>query len=337
MGQDWDSFEDGRRRDASEASESVARKIWLLMELLRHRQVRFTEYEALHSGGKRSFQRDLQQLRTIGKTSGFTISQVKDGVVNLTAFDATLRRLDEARPPLLRLLAELARTLGEPIQGEIGAIAQSAPEGEVFLHVQAPKLVEGSQVAKVYEKLKDAWASPAGRASVRFRYRGPSAATPEERTVDPYRVIVRSGRYYLVGYDVKRRDWRIFALDSVVGLPVKAGTVRTERPIPEAHGNADVLGFIKGTARAVDVTVEFSPRVAASATSRIWKHDQRLEKLSGGRARLTLSVGDPGEVVRWAFGFGADARVVSPPAAVRAARDLARELLEAHDQPAGSP
>lgn len=327
---DWDALEGDRRRDASEASESVARKIWLLMELLRHRRVRFSEYTALHAGGKRSFQRDLQQLRTIGKTAGFTISPVKDGVVHLTAFDATLRRLDEARPPLLRLLAELARTLGEPIQGEIGAIAETAPEGEVFLHVQAPKLVEGSQVAKVYEKLKDAWGSPAGRASVRFRYRGPNAA-PEERIVDPYRVIVRSGRYYLVGYDVKRRDWRLFALDAIVGLPVKVGTVRTERQIPEAHGNADVLGFIKGTGRTVDVTVEFAPRVAASATSRIWKHDQRIEKLPGGRARLTVSVADPDEVVRWAFGFGADARVVLPPAAVRAAHDLARELLEAHD------
>ena len=130
---------------------------------------------------------------------------------------------------------------------------------------------------------------------------------------------------------MKRRDWRLFALDAIVGLPVKAGTVRTERRIPEAHGRSDVLGFIKGTARAVDVAVEFSPRVAASATSRIWKHDQRIEKLSAGRARITILAADPGEVVRWAFGFGADARVVSPPAAVRAAHDLARELLAAHE------
>jgi predicted DNA-binding transcriptional regulator YafY len=335
MGQMWDDFDDGRRRDSSEASESVARKIWLLMELLRHRQVRYTEYEALHGDGKRSFQRDLQQLRTIGKTAGFTISPIKDGLVRLTSFDTTLRRLDDARPPLLRLLAELARTLGEPIQGEIGAIVDGAPEGEVFLHVQAPKLVEGSQVAKVYEKLKDAWASPAGRASVRFRYRGASAAAPEERVVDPYRVIVRSGRYYLSGYDLKRRDWRLFALDAIVGLPARAGTVRTDRKIPEQHENADVLGFIKGPGREAAVTVEFSPKVAASATSRIWRHDQKVEKLPGGRARITVPVADPEEVVRWAFGFGADARIVAPAAAVKAAHDLARSLVKAHEPPAG--
>jgi hypothetical protein len=82
--------------------------------------------------------------------------------------------------------------------------------------------------------------------------------------------------------------------------------------------------------RAVNVTVEFSPKVAASAAGRIWKTDQRTEKLPGGRAKLTVLVADPDEVVRWAFGFAPDGRVVSPPAAVLAARDLADELLRVH-------
>jgi predicted DNA-binding transcriptional regulator YafY len=135
----------------------------------------------------------------------------------------------------------------------------------------------------------------------------------------------------LVGYDQKRRGWRLFALDAIVGLPAKAGTVYPLRPIPEAYENGDVLGFIKGTVRTVDVTVEFSAKVAASATSRFWKSDQQVKKLPGGTALVTVSVSDLDEVVRWAFGFGADARVVSPPAAVLAARDLAEELLRLHE------
>ena len=334
MGDDFESFDDARRRDTGEASESVGRKIWLLLELLRHRLVRLADYEQLHERDRRSFQRDLQQLRGIGKVSGFTIGTLKDGIVRLDAFDPSLRRLDDARPPLLGLIAELARTLGEPIQGELGAIAESAPEGETFLHMQAPKLVEGSHVAKVYERLKDAWGSRAGRAAVRFRYRTAAAADVEERTVEPYRVIVRSGRYYLVGYDVGRRDWRMFALDAIVGLPAKAGTVQAVRQIPPAYEHADVLGFIKRTGRRVEVTVEFSPTVAVSATSRIWNRKQHVERLPGGAARLTVSVPDIDEVVRWAFGFGAEARVVAPPAAVRAAGELAQQLVEQHRETA---
>jgi predicted DNA-binding transcriptional regulator YafY len=328
---EWEDFEHGAPRDASEAAESVARKIWLLLELLRHRSVRLEEYVAQHGRNKRSFQRDLQQLRTIGKSAGFAISKIEDGVARLEHYDTSLRRLDDARPPLLRLLAELAQTLGEPIRGELGAIAQTAPEGELFLHVQAPALAEGSHVERVYQRLKEAWSSPAGRASVRLRYRASGAAAAEERVVDPYRVVVRSGRYYLVGYDHGRKGWRVFALDAVVGTPAKVGTVQTVRTIPDEYCSGDVLGFIKGRGAPVEVTVELAAAVAASATSRLWKHDQVVEPLPGGRARIRFSVTDPGEVVRWAFGFGADARIVAPESAVRMARELAERLVAAHD------
>ena len=194
--------------------------------------------------------------------------------------------------------------------------------------------MEGSAVARVYGRLKDAWESPAGPASVRFRYR--TAKGSEERLVDPYRVVVRSGRYYLVGYDSARRAWRIFALDAVVGLPVKAGSIRTRRTIPSDYASSDALGFLKGQGKAVEVTVELSAVIAAAATSRIWNKAQHMEKLPGGRARMTFPVSDPSEVIRWAFGFGPEARVIAPPEAVKAAGRLARSIAEGYgvDAPA---
>lgn len=329
MAEEWGGFDHGEARASSEASDSVARKIWLLLELLRHQVVRFEDYTVLHARDKRSFQRDLQQLRTIGKTSGFTISKIEDGqCVRLSAIDLKLRRLSGAGTPVLRLLGELARTLGEPIRGEIGALAENAPEGDVFVHVQVPTLVQGSHVRRVYEKLKDAWSSPLGLAAVRFKYRTASTAAAEERTVEPYRILVRSGRYYLVGYDRKRRDWRHFALDAIVTLPVKVGTVRSVREIPTDYGSDDVLGFIKDKGHAAtDVTVELSAAVAASAASRMWQAQQRVDQLSAGRVRVTFCVADPDEIVRWAFGFGAHAKIVAPPAAVRSAHDLLKRMI----------
>jgi predicted DNA-binding transcriptional regulator YafY len=319
-----------RGHDTGEASESVARKIWLLLELLRSRSVRYSEYVALHGRDKRSFQRDLQQLRAIGTASGFRISKIEGGeTARLTSFDAAPRRLDDARPPMLRLLAELARTLGEPIRGELGALVENAPDGDVFLHVQAPQLVEGSHAERVYRKLKDAWASPNGRALVRFRYVG-AKGKPEERTIDPHRVVVRSGRYFLIGYDQARRGWRRFALDAIVGMPAKAGTAHTTRTIPDEYCGGDVLGFISTAGRRIPVTVEFSSAVAASAASRIWQAEQKIEKVAHGAVRITIAVGDVTEAVRWAFGFGADARIVAPPSAVAAARGLAERLVAGH-------
>lgn len=333
MAGDFRALPKRRGHETGEASESVARKIWLLLELLRSRHVLFSEYTALHDRDRRSFQRDLQQLRVIGKTAGFTISKLENGDrVRLESFDAAPRRLDDARPPLLRLLAELARSLGGPIQGELGKLVENAPDGEVFLHVQAPQLVEGSHAKRVYQRLKEAWSSPAGRALVRFRYQG-ARGKPEERLIDPYRVVVRSGRYFLIGYDQARRGWRRFALDAIIDIPAKAGTSHSTRSIPDEYCAGDVLGFISTPGRRVAVTVEFAPAVAASAASRIWQDGQKIERIAGGGVRITIEVGDVSEAVRWAFGFGADARIVAPPAAMAAARSLAERLVEAHDAP----
>jgi predicted DNA-binding transcriptional regulator YafY len=41
---------------------------------------------------------------------------------------------------------------------------------------------------------------------------------------------------------------------------------------------------------------------------------------------MTFTVSDADEIVRWALGFGADARVVAPPSAVDRARSTIAEI-----------
>lgn len=96
-----------------------------------------------------------------------------------------------------------------------------------------------------------------------------------------------------------------------------------------------MIGFIKGTGKRVDVTVELSPRVAATATARRWQSEQRIERLDDGRARMSFLVSDIGEVVRWTLGFGADARVIAPPEAVLRAREVIDAITMLYAQRVG--
>lgn len=308
----------------------MARKLWLLLELLRHQSVRLSDYERLYERDRRSFQRDLQQLRALGNTGGFTVSRLEHGdVVRLRTASGALQRLNGARAGVLRLIAEVARALGEPLRSELVALVDEAPPGDPFLHVVVPTLIAGSRAATVYARLRDAWQSPAGPAAVRFRYRNAKNQT-EERHVEPYRTIVRSGRYFLVGYDIVRRGWRFFALDAISGMPVKAGTIRKLRVVPDAYQGRDAVGFIQGSGTPTTVSIEFSAAIAASATSRLWNSAQTIVPLPSGRARMTIPAAEPLEVVRWAFGFGGDAVVVAPPAVVSAARALALAMAAAY-------
>lgn len=119
------------------------------------------------------------------------------------------------------------------------------------------------------------------------------------------------------------------AIDRFASKPVKAGTCTTVRVVPEQYTSEDVIGFMKGSKR-VDVTVELTSRVAASATCRRWQTEQRTEKLADGRAQMTFAVSDIDEVVRWSLGFGADARIIAPPEAVGRASAIAGEIAQAY-------
>lgn len=166
---------------------------------------------------------------------------------------------------------------------------------------------------------------------VRFAYPESGKEGGTDRVVEPYRVLLRSGGAYLVGYDSERKGWRMCALDRIMSRPVRAGTIQHARLVPAAYDSSDVVGFIKSSGTPTAVTVCLSATVAASATSRRWQTMQRTRFYLDGSAEITFEVSDVGEIVRWAMGFGADAKVVSPNAAVVLAAETAREIAAAYE------
>jgi predicted DNA-binding transcriptional regulator YafY len=168
-----------------------------------------------------------------------------------------------------------------------------------------------------------------GPAIVSFEY-DPGKGAKTTRRVEPYRLLIRSGSYYLVGYDLEKKGWRFFALDRICSVPTRAGTIQRLRQVPPAYESSDTIGFFKSSGAAIVVTVELTPAVAASATSRRWQAAQCVEQLPGGHARISFEVTEIGEVVRWALGFGREARIVGPPEAVEIARKTIVDIAAAY-------
>jgi proteasome accessory factor B len=164
------------------------------------------------------------------------------------------------------------------------------------------------------------------RRRVQFNYTDKNNARTQRR-VDPYGFIVSNGRIYLVGYDHTRTDMRVFAVDNVSELAVTPQTF--EKPADfnlEAYGANSVSGVVQGDA-VTDVTVRFSPLIAkAAAAASPIARDRRVVPLAEGGVDITYRVADPLEIVRWSLGWGAEAEVLSPEEARRAAADIARQL-----------
>jgi predicted DNA-binding transcriptional regulator YafY len=325
------SYGEQRGRPKDDPSVAAFRKIALLVDLVRDKSIRAETYFATYDTNERTLQRDLSQLRKIGKELGFTISTLKDGRVELMSFDRRPRRLDDAKAETDQLLARLGAAFGEPLLRQLGSIAKRSDSAESFIRFSTPLIVAGSRVAGITTALREAMLSATGRCKVRFRYCGRDGSI-KERLVEPAHIVVRSGRYYLVGYDNGQRGWRVFALDMIENTPARAGTIAKIRSVPAEYDSDDAIGFIKSGGATHAVTVSVAASVAGSVSSRVWQREQIVEVLPDGGALITFQVSDIGEVVRWAFGFAPDAVIVAPPEAVALAKRLATKLADQHAQ-----
>ncbi|CAO5185041.1 Stress-involved WYL domain-containing regulator [Frankia sp. AiPs1] len=106
---------------------------------------------------------------------------------------------------------------------------------------------------------------------VRFAYTDRAGAISRRR-VEPYRLVALDARWYLLGYDVDRADWRTFRVDRVEEA---AGSERRFRPrdLPSADVAAYVSRGVAGDQPRHQVVV----RVAAPAS--------RVARVVGGRGR----------------------------------------------------
>lgn len=311
-------------RKPGEPPEDSARLVWMFLTLLRRREVEFASYAKEFRRGEKTFRRDIAKLRELGSKYQFDLTPRRRGRVGLARMVDVADARPKAEAAAADALRAVADALGEVLASDVLAhIDTSLAHYDPFIRIALPRLMAQSKVAHAYRELRNAWERS---ARVRFRYPAHDRGRLEERIVEPHLVTYYDGRYYLVAFDGRPRtnDWRQFALDRIVGPISFAGSFK-RRAVPRSHDGNDAIGLFKSGA-TTDVTIELSPTIAEAVVARVWQRAQRVDVHGDGSASIVLHVFDPTEAVRWAFGFGAEARVVAPAAAAELAGKMAREL-----------
>jgi predicted DNA-binding transcriptional regulator YafY len=122
-----------------------------------------------------------------------------------------------------------------------------------------------------------------GRHPVTFGYADGTLATTFRR-VEPYRQIHRHLRWYLLGWDLDRLDWRVFRIDRITGLTVLTSTF-TPRAWPAESGDAYLRRGLDRHRQRVVLTVE-APATAVADAFR--HHDVELTPVTRDRTRAVL-------------------------------------------------
>jgi predicted DNA-binding transcriptional regulator YafY len=208
-----------------------------------------------------------------------------------------------------RALAKVTQVMPPRLRRQVEAVAamtESASWGSADVSV-APAVLTSAAIA-----CRDA-------ERVRFGY---TAASGEQtrRHVEPHRLVALDRRWYLVGYDLDRQDWRTFRLDRVM---VPSGT--TMPPVsptgarfrPREIPGGDAADFVRRTISSAPATYEVVAIVEAGAGVVKEKIGRwaTIEDLGPERCRVRMTPPEDGDWPVIALGVtDADFEVVSPAA-----------------------
>ena len=145
-------------------------------------------------------------------------------------------------------------------------------------------------------------------------------------TVDPCALLFRRRAFYLDGYALEAREFRMFRagrIEEVKILPIHV-PVREDYSLSGRHGGA--FSVFPGE-KSSRVRVKFDPSIVPFIRESLWHSSQSLTDQPDGGLILEVDVTEPREVGWWVLQWGAGAEILSP-GALRG--EIAREAARLH-------
>ncbi|PZG18383.1 helix-turn-helix transcriptional regulator [Nonomuraea aridisoli] len=151
--------------------------------------------------------------------------------------------------------------------------------------------------------------------------------TARRRRVEPHRQVHLRLRWYLLGWDLDRDDWRVYRLDRVAGL-VRTGVRHSTRTLPADTALAYLRQGLNAERRRVRLTVRAEPDEVADALK---YQDARIEPVADRETSVEVWL-DSWEwlVLNLAF-LDADFTITEPDDVRAACAAFARRLLAASE------
>ncbi|MBA4370652.1 MAG: hypothetical protein C0418_03620 [Coriobacteriaceae bacterium] len=279
----------------------------------------------------RMFERDKDDLLAAGLVLNFEDVDGEPGyrldrrrtygaAVDLTAEEAaTLRAVgtalvaDPGYPWAEELRLALAKLMPEPVTGAAAgsAVADEDPNAQ------------GARVA-VLSTAADA------RKTVTFTYTT-SADVTAERTVDPYGLFLRDGRWYLVGHDHERGAERTFTVSRMLDARANAAKPRSadfERPPGFDVGGYERLPFQYGTAPC-EAVLRLTGEAARRAPA-LTGGAGVLERAADGSFIWRIQASGLQRLARWLVENGPGVELLGPAEAVALLRAGLQEVERTH-------
>jgi proteasome accessory factor B len=259
---------------------------------------------------KRMFERDKDELRELGiplETGTNAAGEEEAGYqISRQAYELPDIRLEPDEVAVLGLAARVWRRaeLAGAAEGALlklraaGIDAEDLSQPGIEPRVQTPEAAFGP----LWEAVRD-------RRPVAFGYRGAGRSTAQRRNLQPWGVVNRRGRWYVVGQDTDRGAERVFRLsriDGAVSFTGPAGSVS----VPPG---TDVRAAVRDWDSEPSAPHSCQLRVRSGAGYGLRRHALRIEPADvPGWDMVELTYSDTAWWSEHVASFGADVIVVEP-------------------------
>jgi predicted DNA-binding transcriptional regulator YafY len=214
--------------------------------------------------------------------------------------------------PVGGALAKILRALPEPVAGQAEAVRRTAAPAPD----RAAARPDPATTAALVQACADC-------RRVRLAYRS-EAGSQWEVEVEPWAVVVRHGRWYLLCFSIPAAATRAYRIDRVRGVEVLDGGFSPPAEIDPVGLLEEHLGV--GWEYDVEVVIDAPVDAVAGCLPRVMG---RLEPLDAGTSRLVGSTSNPVWYAEQLAAVPASFRVVRCPEVRAAARALGHRLLAA--------
>ncbi len=317
----------------------ASRLLHLLLLLQTRRRITTSELAERLDVSRRTVLRDVEALSTAG-VPVYAERGRNGGIVLLTGARLDTSHLDPRELEALSvagLADEQLERLG------LAAVHEMAVRKIAARQAAAPGPANPARLADLILVDSTAWlADPTSNVDVadlasalrqrrrmRIQYRRSAAGRASAREVDPYGLVSKSGRWYLVADD--RGTGRLFALERLsayetLDAPAALRPGQTLRSVWAAlKEHTETPGRVNVTVRLRKSRLDLARRILGT----------RIHEIShAGKEWCTVAVRYPNvESVRQLLQFGDHIEILSPDAARDRVRQLARDLAERHSAP----
>jgi len=259
---------------------------------------------------KRMFERDKDELRELGiplETGTNAPGEEEAGYrISRQAYELPDIRLEPDEVAVLGLAARVWRRaeLAGAAEGALlklraaGIDAEDLSQPGIEPRVQTPEAAFGP----LWEAVRD-------RRPVAFGYRAAGRSMAQRRNLEPWGVVNRRGRWYVVGQDTDRGAERVFRLSRIDGAVSFTGPPDSVTMPP----GTDVRGAVRDWDREPSAPRSCQLRVRSGAGYGLRRHALRVEPADvPGWDMVELTYSDTGWWSEHVASFGADVVVVEP-------------------------